>query len=71
MGAIARAGEALAWLGRQGTRAVAATIFISLAVPQLSDLLRPAVGPAIFFLLVLAFLRVEPSVFRDQFKGGA
>jgi hypothetical protein len=70
MGAIARAGEALAWLGRQGTRAVAATIFISLAVPQLSDLLRPAVGPAIFFLLVLAFLRVEPSVFRGQFKGG-
>jgi hypothetical protein len=69
MGAIARAGEALAWLGRQGPRAVAATIFISLAVPQLSDLLRPAVGPAIFFLLVLAFLRVEPSVFRGQFKG--
>jgi BASS family bile acid:Na+ symporter len=69
MGVIARLGEALAWLGRQGTRAVAATIFLGLAIPQLSDLLRPAVGPAIFLLLILAFLRVEPSAFRGQFKG--
>jgi BASS family bile acid:Na+ symporter len=61
--------NALAWLGRQGPRAVAATIFISLAIPQLSDLLRPLVGPAIFGLLVLSFMRVEPSVFRDQFRG--
>src|SRR5690606_4493847 len=58
----------LAWLGRQGTRAVAASIFITLALPQLSEVLRPAVGPAIFCLLVLSFLRVEPSVFRDQFR---
>ena len=69
MGPIALAADALAWLGRNGTRAVAATIFLSLAVPQLSDLLRPLVGPSIFLLLILAFLRVEPSVFRGQFRG--
>jgi len=68
MGAIARAGEALAWLGRQGTRAIAASVFLGLAIPQLSDLFRPAVGPAIFCMLVLAFLRVEPSALRGEFK---
>jgi hypothetical protein len=69
MGPIALAANSLAWLGRHGTRAVAVTIFLSLAVPQLSDLLRPLVGPSIFLLLILAFLRVEPSVFRGQFRG--
>jgi BASS family bile acid:Na+ symporter len=62
-------GGALAWLGRQGPRAVAGSIFLSMAIPQLSDFLRAAVGPSIFLLLVLAFLRVEPAVFRDQFRG--
>lgn len=69
MQSIAFVGGPLGWLGRQGTRAVAATIFLSLILPQLSDHLRPLVGPAIFCLLVLAFLRVEPSAFRDQFRG--
>jgi hypothetical protein len=69
MGPIALAANSLAWLGRNGTRAVAVTIFLSLAIPQLSDLLRALVGPSIFLLLILAFLRVEPSVFRGQFRG--
>src|SRR5690606_33270595 len=69
MGWIALAANALAWLGRQGTRAVAVTIFLSLAIPQLSDVMRPLVGPSIFVLLILAFLRVEPSAFRGQFRG--
>lgn len=68
MGAIARAGEALAWLGRQGTRAVAASIFVGLAVPPLAEYFRPLVGPAIFCMLTLAFLRVEPAAFRSQFS---
>jgi hypothetical protein len=67
--AIVVAANLLTWLGRNGTRAVAATIVLSLAIPQLSDLLRPLVGPSIFVLLILAFLRVEPSAFRGQFKG--
>jgi hypothetical protein len=51
---------ALAWLGRQGTRAVAASIFLGVAVPPLAALFKPYVPEAIFALLVLAFLRVEP-----------
>ena len=68
MGVIARAAEALAWLGRQGTRAITASVFLGLAIPQLSVLFRPIVGPAIFCLLVLAFLRVEPRALRSEFK---
>lgn len=50
---------ALAWLGRQGTRAVAALVFIGIAVPLLGALLKPFVAPAIFVLLCIAFLRVD------------
>jgi BASS family bile acid:Na+ symporter len=68
MGMVARACEPLAWLGRQGTRAVAASIFVGLAVPPLAEYCRPLVGPAIFMMLTLAFLRVEPAAFRSQFS---
>lgn len=67
MGMVDRAGEVLAWLGRQGTRAVAASIFVGLAVPALAALFKPLVGPTIFCLLVLAFLRVEPAALRAEF----
>jgi BASS family bile acid:Na+ symporter len=67
MGMTDRVGEALAWLGRQGTRAVAASIFVGLAVPALAILFKPLVAPTIFCLLTLAFLRVEPAALRDQF----
>jgi BASS family bile acid:Na+ symporter len=50
---------ALAWLGRQGTRAIAAVVIIGIAVPPLGALLRPFVTPAIFVLLCIAFLRVD------------
>jgi BASS family bile acid:Na+ symporter len=67
MGMTDRAGEALAWLGRQGTRAVAASIFVGLAVPAFAALFKPLVGPTIFCLLTLAFLRVEPAALREEF----
>ena len=51
--------RALAWLGRQGTRALAALVFIGIAVPPLGALLRPYVTEAIFLLLVVAFMRVD------------
>ncbi len=57
---------ALAWLGRQGTRAVAALVFIGLALPPVDAILKPHVGEAIFVLLCIAFLRVEPDVLRRQ-----
>lgn len=55
---------ALAWLGRQGTRAIAALVFIGMAVPTLGDILKPYVGEAIFVLLIIAFLRVDPAALR-------
>jgi hypothetical protein len=57
----------LAWLGRQGTRAVAASIFIGVAVPPLAALLKPGFPYALFVLLCLAFLRVDPVEVRAHF----
>jgi BASS family bile acid:Na+ symporter len=64
---IARAGEALAGLGRQGTRAMAVSIFVGLALPPLAAAFKLLVAPAIFVLLVLAFLRVDPAALRGEF----
>lgn len=61
MRAVTLPAQALAWLGRQGTRAVAISALLGLMLPQLSALFRPFVEEAIFVLLVLAFLRVEPA----------
>lgn len=57
----------LDWLGRHGTRAVAVSIFLGLALPQLAASFKPFVPEAIFFLLVLAFLRVDPRALRAYF----
>ena len=51
----------LRWLGRQGTRAVAAVIFLGIAVPPLGEVLRPYVGVAVFALLVISFMRIDIS----------
>jgi BASS family bile acid:Na+ symporter len=58
---------ALAFLGRHGTRAVAVSIFLGLAVPPLAALFRPLVSAAIFLLLLLAFLRVDARELRAHF----
>lgn len=64
--AIARIpAQALAWLGRQGTRAVAALIFIGIAVPPVGAALKPYVTEAVFVLLVIAFVRVNPAALRE------
>jgi hypothetical protein len=60
--------EMLAWIGRQGTRAVAALVFIGLALPPVDAVLKPYVTEAIFVLLCIAFLRVEPNLLRGQLK---
>jgi len=54
----------LSWLGRQGTRAVAALVVIGIAVPAIGALLKPFVAEAIFVLLCVAFLRVDLAAFR-------
>lgn len=48
----------LAWLGRLGTRAVAASLLAGLLLPQLAVLARPLLAPAVFTLLIVAFIRV-------------
>ena len=57
----------LVWLGRQGTRAVAASLFLALAFPSLAAWCKPIVPEAIFALLILAFLRVNPRELRGHF----
>ena len=68
MGVLARIFEALDWLGRQGTRAIALSILVGLALPPLAALFKPLVAPSIFYLLVLAFLRVDPAALKSEFS---
>jgi hypothetical protein len=56
--------NALAALGRQGTIAVALSIFAGLLLPSLAAAFKPFLGEAVIMLLTLAFLRVEPSALR-------
>lgn len=65
MSLAARPAALLAWLGRHGTQAVAVSIFVGLALPQLAATFKPYLPLSVFFLLTFAFLRVEPSALRD------
>lgn len=58
--------SALAWLGRQGTRAVAVSIVLGIFLPPLGSIIRPFFPETVFALLVLAFLRVDPGALRAQ-----
>lgn len=64
MSPVALSSSALGWLGRQGTRAIAAIVFIAIALPPLDALFKPFVTEAIFALLCIAFLRVDLAVLR-------
>ncbi len=54
----------LALIGRQGTKALAASIFIGLALPQFASLARPLIGTCVFFFLVFTFLRADFGAIR-------
>lgn len=54
---------ALAWLGRQGTRALAAAIFLSLAAPQFAAYVKPYLSETVFVLLLFSYLRADPAAF--------
>ena len=60
--------QALAWLGGQGTRAIAALVFIGIAAPPLGELLKPFVTEAVFLLLCTSFLRVDLRTLRDYLR---
>jgi BASS family bile acid:Na+ symporter len=64
--AVAALTSALAWLGRQGTRAVAISIVLGIFLPPLGAVIRPFFPETVFALLVLAFLRVDPGALRAQ-----
>jgi hypothetical protein len=66
--AVAVPVKALAWIGRQGTRAIAALVFIGLALPPLGELLKPFVTEAIFILLCISFMRVDIATLRDHLR---
>ncbi|MDI1343883.1 MAG: Na+-dependent transporter [Pseudolabrys sp.] len=59
---------ALAWLGRQGTRALAVSIFIGLAVPSLAAYVKPHLAETVFVLLLFSYLRTDPSAFSRVVK---
>jgi hypothetical protein len=58
---LAPALRVLAWIGRQGTRAIAALVFIGIVAPPLGEALKPFVTEAIFVLLCISFMRVDAS----------
>jgi BASS family bile acid:Na+ symporter len=60
--------RALAWLGRQGTRAIAALVLIGIALPPLGEVLKPYVAEAIFLLLCISFMRVDIAALRDHLR---
>jgi predicted Na+-dependent transporter len=64
---LMRPAAALAWIGRQGTRAVAVSLLAGLALPWLAALMKPAFTPSVLVLLCLAFLRVDPGALRRRF----
>jgi BASS family bile acid:Na+ symporter len=59
---------ALAWLGRQGTRALAVSIFFGLAVPSLAVYVKPYLGATVFVLLLFSYLRTDPAALLRHVK---
>jgi predicted Na+-dependent transporter len=60
--------QALAWLGGQGTRAIAALVLFGIALPPVGELLKPFVTEAVFLLLCVSFMRVDVGALRDQLR---
>jgi hypothetical protein len=58
----------LARLGREGPRAVAALVFLAIAVPPLGAFLRPCVPEAIFLLLTVSFSRLDMIALRGHLR---
>jgi hypothetical protein len=67
-GSVAIPMRALLWLGRQGTRAIAALVFIGIALPPLGEWLKPFVTEAIFLLLCISFMRVDVAALRRHLR---
>jgi predicted Na+-dependent transporter len=68
MKVLGAASAALAWLGRQGTRAIAAVVLIAIVIPPIDAWFRPFVTEAIFALLCIAFLRVDTAALKTHIR---
>ena len=66
LGIADRTAAALAFLGRHGTIAVAISILLGIALPQVGTVVRPIFPETVFPLLCLAFLRVDQTALRTQ-----
>ncbi|MCG8447539.1 MAG: sodium:proton symporter [Hyphomicrobiales bacterium] len=58
----------LTFLGRNGSRAVAISLFAGMAVPPLSALVKPLLPAAVFALLMLAMIRIETDIFHSLMR---
>ena len=54
----------VAWLGRQGTTAVAAVVFVAMATPQVGAMMQDYLTEIVIALLCIAFIRVDIGVLR-------
>src|SRR5215475_12370619 len=68
MSALALPARVLSWIGGQGARAIAALVFIGVAVPPLGELLKPYVATAVFLLLCISFMRVDLGALRNHLR---
>lgn len=59
---------ALAWLGRQGARALAALVFLGIALPPVDAFLKAYVTEAVFALLVISFVRLDVDKLRAHLE---
>jgi BASS family bile acid:Na+ symporter len=59
---------ALAWLGRQGTRALAISVFFGLSLPQFAAYVKPFLGETVFVLLLFSYLRTDPAALGRHLK---
>ena len=66
--ALALPVRVLSWIGDQGARAIAALVFIGVAVPPLGELLKPYVATAVFLLLCISFMRVDLGALRGYLR---
>ncbi|MEJ8475492.1 bile acid:sodium symporter family protein [Roseibium algae] len=60
--------SALGWIGQRGPLALTASVLIGMTLPSLSAYARPYLTAAVFALLMLAFLRVNPQAVRQRVK---
>ncbi|MEI9805073.1 MAG: Na+-dependent transporter [Pseudolabrys sp.] len=68
MAVLTALSAALAWLGRQGTRALAASVFFGLSVPGLASYVKPHLGETVFVLLLFSYLRTDPTALSRYVK---